>query len=124
MADVPDIPDNRPIELDSAAELDDLVDERSVVLIEFYTNGCGICRQMEPVVRLLAGVTGLTVGTINPRADPPLIDRFDVRSVPLLVVFEAGEPIARRAEGFLGADAALAWIADETDGAIEAEAIV
>ncbi|MEF8821056.1 MAG: thioredoxin family protein, partial [Halovenus sp.] len=80
------------------------------VLVEFYTNGCGICQSMEPVLGVLAQSTDATVATVNPRDDPVLLDRFQVQSVPLLVLFVDGEPVARRAEGFVGADELRDWI--------------
>ncbi|MFC6771740.1 thioredoxin, partial [Halorubrum pallidum] len=42
--------------------------------------------------------------------DPPLVERFDVRSVPLFVLFVDGVPVARRAEGFIAGDDLTAWV--------------
>lgn len=96
--------------LTSAAELDAFIAEPSVALVEFYTDGCGICQSMEPVVSNLAREVSIPIGTVNPRDDPPLIDRFEVRSVPLFVLFVDGEPTARRAEGFISGDDLTDWI--------------
>jgi thioredoxin 1 len=104
---------NRPVSLTDEDELDELIGRAGTVLVEFYTNGCGICQSMEPVLGVLARTTDVTVATVNPRDDPVLVDRFQVQSVPLLVIFVAGEPVARRAEGFVGADDLREWI-DET----------
>jgi len=52
-------------------------------------------------------VSDAAVAVVNPRDDPSLIDRFDVRSVPLLVVFEDGDPVRRRGERFWGVEALL-----------------
>ncbi len=98
--------------LADADALDTFLERHESALVEFYTEGCGICQSMEPVLDVLARSGSIPVGTVNPRDDPPLIDRFDVRSVPLLVLFADGEPIARRAEGFVGADDLEAWIAE------------
>jgi thioredoxin-like negative regulator of GroEL len=96
--------ENRPVHLADEAELDGFVDEHDRALVEFYTDGCAICQSMEPVLGNVARSTGVPVGFVNPRDDPPLVDRFRVQSVPLLVLFEDGEPVARKAEGFVGAD--------------------
>jgi thioredoxin-like negative regulator of GroEL len=103
-------PNARVTQLTSEAELDTFVTEASVVLVEFYTDGCGICQSMEPVLSNLARGLAIQVGTVNPRDDPPLIDRFDVQSVPLFVLFVDGEPIARRADGFISGDDLTDWI--------------
>jgi thioredoxin 1 len=110
---------DRPVDLDGEAELDAFVDANPVALVEFYTEGCGICASMEPVLGNVARASEAAVGLVNPRDDPPLVDRFDVRSVPTLVLFVDGEPVARRSEGFVGADDLVSWVEDErgTDGA-------
>jgi thioredoxin-like negative regulator of GroEL len=103
---------DRPVSLADEAELDAFVESHDVALVEFYTAGCAICQSMEPVLTNVARASGAAVGTVNPRDDPPLVERFDVRSVPLLVLFVDGEPVARRAEGFVGADDLVNWVAD------------
>ncbi|MES3160453.1 MAG: thioredoxin family protein [Halorubrum sp.] len=107
-------PSNRPVSLDDATELDAFVADAAVALVEFYTDGCGICASMEPVLGNLARALDIAVGLVNPRDDPPLVERFDVRSVPLLVLFVDGEPVARRAEGFVSADELTEWVRVQT----------
>ncbi|WP_424013398.1 thioredoxin family protein [Halorubrum xinjiangense] len=103
---------NRPVSLSDEASLDAFVGDADAALVEFYTDGCGICASMEPVIGNVArGVeTDLAVGLVNPRDDPPLVERFDVRSVPLFVLFVDGEPVARRAEGFIPGEDLAAWV--------------
>ena len=114
-ADLPlEDPPERPVALGSTADLEAFVDAHPVVALEFYTEGCGICASMEPVLTGVAQGSDAAVGTINPRDDPPLIDRFDVRSVPLLVAFVDGEPVARRADGFVPAEDVIEWLEAET----------
>ena len=103
----------KPTSLENESELDELVTANSPVLVEFYTNGCGICQSMEPVLTAVARESDAIVATVNPREDPPLIDRFQVQSVPLFVLFVDGEPVARRAEGFIPVEDLLSWIEDE-----------
>ena len=101
----------KPVPLADEADLDALLADEDAVLVEFYTEGCGICRSMEPVLSNVAReLTDVVVATLNPRDDPPLIERFDVRSVPLLVLFIDGDPAARRADGFVGGDDLTAWV--------------
>jgi len=102
----------RPVSLADAAALDAFVGDARVALVMFYTDGCGICASMEPVVGNVArgAAADASVGLVNPRDDPPLVERFDVRSVPLFVLFVDGEPVARRAEGFIPGDELAAWV--------------
>ena len=103
---------DRPVSLADEDDLDAFVADADAALVEFYTDGCGICASMEPVIGNVArGVeVDLAVGLVNPRDDPPLVERFDVRSVPLFVLFVDGEPVARRADGFIPGDELTAWV--------------
>lgn len=116
-----DRPDEAVVsQLSDEADLDAFVSGTDLALVEFYTEGCGICQSMVPVVGNLARELG-AVGTINPRDDPPLLERFDVRGVPLFVLFVDGQRRARLADGFVGGDDLTAWIGSHTDAALGEE---
>jgi thiol-disulfide isomerase/thioredoxin len=100
----------RPVELAGGAELADLVADAETVLVEFYTEGCGICASMEPVLGVVARATDAVVATVNPRDDPPLIAAYDVRSVPTFVLFRDGEVVGRLADGFQSAEELVAFV--------------
>lgn len=105
----------RPTNLADEAALDDFISEHEIALVEFYTEGCGICASMEPIVGNVARQLDIGVALVNPRDDPPLVDRFEVRSVPLFVLFVDGDPVARHAEGFVPGDDLTAWIDAQVD---------
>ena len=44
----------KPVQLDSAADYDELLAAHDLVLLEFVTSGCGICASMEPVLGAVA----------------------------------------------------------------------
>jgi len=102
--------DTAPVRAETAAELDALTAEHDRLLVEFFTEGCGACAAMEPVLGVVAKETGVPVVLVNPRDDPVLIERFDVGSVPTLVRFEDGEAVGRLAEGFVGADRVIEFL--------------
>jgi thiol-disulfide isomerase/thioredoxin len=96
----PSQPPDQPVDLADDPALEKLVETHPRVLVEFYTEGCGICASMEPILGGLAR-SDLVVGTINPRDDPPLIEEFEITSVPTFVLFVDGEPVDRLADGFV-----------------------
>ncbi|MFC7238071.1 thioredoxin family protein [Saliphagus sp. GCM10025317] len=114
-ADATDRSSERPVSLESEVDLEAFVADHDRALVEFYTAGCSMCDAMVPVLGGVARATDVAIGTINPRDDPPLIERFDVRSVPLLVAFVDGEPVACRADGFIPTEEVIAWLEPETD---------
>ncbi|MFC7234801.1 thioredoxin family protein [Halosegnis marinus] len=112
--------DARPERLADGDALDAFVAAHDLALVEFYTEGCAMCAAMEPVLGNVARATDVAVGLLNPRDDAPLVGRFDVRSVPTLLLFRDGEEVARKAEGFQGAADVVAFLESHTDAAVEA----
>jgi thioredoxin-like negative regulator of GroEL len=100
-------------------ELDDVLTTHDAVLVEFYTEGCTLCRAMEPVLGNVARATDVTVAMVNPGEDIGLVERFDVRSVPTLVLVRDGEEIARLADGFTGAADVVAFVERHTEEDVE-----
>jgi len=102
--------ENRPNVLDSKADLDEVVASSDRVLVEFHTDGCGICASMEPVLGTVAKAADVPVVTMNPRDDPVLVEEYDVRSVPKLLLFEDGDVAKTMADGFVPVDDVLAFL--------------
>mgnify|MGYP000203418345 CR=1 FL=1 len=92
---------SRPHTLDSKAELDQLIEREDRLLVEFHTDGCSLCDAMVPVLSAIAKTTDVTVATTNPRDDPVLVEEYDVRSVPKLLLFEDGELVETLEDGFV-----------------------
>jgi thiol-disulfide isomerase/thioredoxin len=111
---------DRPIDAADGDELDALVEGHDLVLVEFYTKGCAICQSIEPILTNVARVTDATVVTINPGDDLDLVDRFDVRGVPTLLLFEEGDLLARMASGFQETEAVVEFV--ESRGTTDAAA--
>lgn len=64
------------------------------VLLDFYADWCGPCRLLGPVVEQIAQENAhIKVGKINVDEDPQLAMRFQVSSIPLLVVMNGGEVV-------------------------------
>lgn len=103
---------DRPISLADEEALDELLASHDLVVLELYTDGCSICASMEPILTNVARATDAVVATVNPRDDPPLVDRFSVQSVPKFVLFVDGEPVAERAEGFVPNDDFVSWVGE------------
>lgn len=119
----------KPHEVDTADELDAFLASHEVALVDFYTKGCALCQAIEPVVGNVARATTATVATCNPQTDLSLVDEYDIRSVPTLLLFEDGsdasasaeggeaagrEPVARMAEGFQGTEAVVDFVVENS----------
>ncbi|RKD97437.1 thioredoxin family protein [Halopiger aswanensis] len=111
----------KPAQLADGAELAAFVDEHDVALVEFYTIGCPKCQAMEPVLGNVARSTAVPIGMLNPGDDLELVDRFDIESVPSLLLFRDGDPVARLADGFVGGDELVDFLADHAPEAVDTD---
>lgn len=83
----------KPVALDSREELDALVADEERVLVEFYTNGCGKCKSMEPVLGIVARQTDARVATVNARETLDLAEELGFRGVPTFLVYHDGDVV-------------------------------
>jgi len=104
----------KPRRIDTGDELDALLGERDVVLVDFYTKGCTLCQSIEPVVGNVARATDVTVAMLNPQTDLDLVDEYEIRSVPTLVLFEDGKEVGRMASGFEGTESVVAFVIENS----------
>ena len=67
------------------------------VLLDFYADWCGPCKMLTPVVHEIAEENAgtLKVGKINVDEQMELAMRFQVSSIPMLVVFKDGKAVAK-----------------------------
>ena len=67
------------------------------VLLDFYADWCGPCKMLAPVRHEIAEEsTGvLKVGKVNVDEQMELAMRFQVSSIPMLVVFKDGKAVAK-----------------------------
>ena len=67
------------------------------VLLDFYADWCGPCKMLAPVLHEIAedNAGTLKVGKINVDEQMELAMRFQVSSIPMLVVFKDGKAVAK-----------------------------
>jgi thioredoxin 1 len=67
------------------------------VLVDFWAEWCGPCKQIEPVLDEIAKENEgrLRVGKVNVDDNLEIVRRFEVMSVPTLILFKDGTPQLR-----------------------------
>ena len=78
------------------------------VLVDFWAEWCGPCRMVAPTLAEIADEQRgkLTVAKLNVDDNPDVARRFEVMSIPTLLVFKDGQP-AKRIVGAKGKGALL-----------------
>lgn len=73
----------------------EVLESKDLVLIDFWAPWCTPCRMFSPVVDQIADeVRGkVKVGKVNVDEQPELAEKFEVRSIPMLVVMKDGKAV-------------------------------
>jgi len=71
---------------------DDVLAPGKTVVVDFWAPWCGPCKALEPALEELAGSTDkVEFVKLDIDANPIAASRYDVLSIPTVMVFEGGE---------------------------------
>lgn len=77
------------------ANFQDMINGGIPVLVDFYATWCGPCRTMHPVLddlkRELGDGVRIIKLDIENRANIRIVQQYNIRSVPTLMIFSGGE---------------------------------
>ena len=68
------------------------------VLVDFHAEWCGPCRMLGPVIDQIAAEQAdkAFVARLNVDEAPEIASRFGITSIPTLIVFKDGQPVAQK----------------------------
>ena len=85
----------------------EVLDSHLPVLIDFYAEWCGPCKMLGPVIEEIAAeAQDFKVGKVNIDGQPELTTKYQIMSVPTVVIIKNGE-IVNRASGVMSKQAIL-----------------
>lgn len=93
---------------------DSEVGTAKVALVDFNARWCGPCRRMGPVIDALAAEMGADAKVMKLDIDESsqTADKYDVHSIPCLIVFKEGKEVERH-YGLHTRDEVKAWLAPD-----------
>ena len=76
----------------------DLIHGETPVLVDFYADWCGPCKQQAPILKQLTDRVGdkIRVVKINVDNAQKAADQYQIRSIPTMILFKNGKIVWRQ----------------------------
>lgn len=89
----------------------DVLESGDTVLIDFWAEWCGPCKQIAPALEEIASEYEgkITIAKVNIDENPETPGKYGVRGIPTLMIFSGGEHVATRV-GAAPKSALAAWV--------------
>ncbi len=102
------------VKIDQSNFQSDVLDADKPVVVDFWAEWCGPCKAIAPDLEAISDemAADVTIAKINMDENPDLAAQYGVRSIPTLLMFKGGEPVAVQV-GALPKSRIADWISKE-----------
>ena len=81
-----------PCEIEDRQELEELLSSGKRVLADFFMDNCGPCKMMKVILQDFAKTEeNLEIVTMELSRNPEIATKYEISTVPYLILFEQGE---------------------------------
>jgi thioredoxin 1 len=83
-----------PVEATNATFDSEVLENEGKVIVDFWAEWCGPCHAVAPVLDRIADEHEIKIVKVDIDREQGLAQRYGVASIPMMVLFENGEPQA------------------------------
>lgn len=73
----------------------EVINSKKTILVDFWASWCGPCQMIAPIVEEISNeMSGkIEIGKLNVDEQPEIAIKYDVMSIPTLILFKEGEMV-------------------------------
>ena len=68
--------------------------DKDFVVVDFFAEWCGPCRMISPFLESIESEIGVNIVKINIDESPNIATKYEVMSIPTIMIFKKGEKVA------------------------------
>jgi len=101
------------VKVSDASFKDDVIASDTPVLVDFWAEWCGPCKQIGPALEEISEEMGdkIKIAKVNIDDDPETPAKFHVRGIPTLMIFKGGQTKV----GAMTKTKLSEWVSEHTD---------
>ncbi|MBC50457.1 MAG: thioredoxin [Pelagibacteraceae bacterium] len=90
---------------------EEVINSSIPVLIDFWAEWCGPCKEIAPILEEISNEmeNKIKIIKINIDENPNIPNQYSVQSIPTLIIFKKGQPIATKVGNAIKSEL-LTWI--------------